>query len=160
MIDLVGLRLRRLLHVAVTAAPAARPSGPSADLNYTRGEVAVTIAVLYRFSGFFQPVDNNGVLNKAKAGSAIPVKFTLSGNRGLAVLGNGSPASAAIGCDGSASQDLIEETVSASSSGLTYDATADQYIYVWKTNSAWATTCRKLTVTLVDGTHGRHSSAS
>jgi hypothetical protein len=149
MIDLVDLRLRRLLHVAVTAAPAARPSGPSADLNYTRGEVAVTIAVLY-----------NGVLNKAKAGSAIPVKFTLSGNRGLAVLGNGSPASAAIGCDGWASQDLIEETVSASSSGLTYDATADQYIYVWKTNSAWATTCRKLTVTLVDGTHGRHSSAS
>jgi hypothetical protein len=33
-----------------------------------------------------------------------------------------------------------------------YDATAGQDVYVWKTDKAWAGTCRKLTVTLKDGT--------
>ena len=31
---------------------------------------------------------------------------------------------------------------------MTYDATAGQYVYVWKTDKAWAGTCRKLTVNL------------
>ena len=35
---------------------------------------------------------------------------------------------------------------------MTYDATAGQYVYVWKTDKAWAGTCRKLTVNLKDGT--------
>jgi hypothetical protein len=36
----------------------------------------------YNFSGFFQPVDNLPTLNIAKAGSAIPVKFSLGGDQG------------------------------------------------------------------------------
>ena len=47
--------------------------------------------------------------------------------------------------------DAIEQTASASSSGLSYDATTDQYTYVWKTNKAWANTCRQLAVELDDG---------
>ena len=35
--------------------------------------------VLYGFAGFFQPIDNDGMFNKAKAGSSIPVKFSLDG---------------------------------------------------------------------------------
>jgi len=30
--------------------------------------------------------------------------------------------------------------------------TTDQYTYVWKTNKAWAGTCRELLVRFVDGT--------
>jgi hypothetical protein len=29
---------------------------------------------------------------------------------------------------------------------------ANQYVYVWKTDRAWATMCRRLTITLTDGT--------
>lgn len=36
-------------------------------------------------------------------------------------------------------------------SSLSYDATTDQYKYVWKTNKAWAQSCRQLIVKLSDG---------
>ena len=36
--------------------------------------------------------------------------------------------------------------------GLSYDATANQYVYVWKTERAWAGTCRVLRLKLADGT--------
>src|SRR6184192_4365956 len=48
--------------------------------------------------------------------------------------------------------DRIEETVPASSSSLSYDASANRYVYVWKTDKAWSGTCRKLIVRLNDGT--------
>ncbi len=44
------------------------------------------------------------------------------------------------------------DTSSAGESGLTYDATADQYTYVWKTSKAWGATCRQLVAKLDDGT--------
>jgi len=33
-----------------------------------------------------------------------------------------------------------------------YDAGNDRYHYFWKTEEAWADTCRQLVVTLIDGT--------
>ena len=48
--------------------------------------------------------------------------------------------------------DDIETTVNAGGSSLNYDAVANQYIYVWKTDKGWAGTCRLLNVKLADGT--------
>ena len=48
--------------------------------------------------------------------------------------------------------DLIEDYSTASVSGLHYDAAANQYNYVWKSDKAWAGTCRQLSVKLIDGT--------
>jgi YVTN family beta-propeller protein len=107
--------------------------------------------VVYDFSGFFPPVDNVPVFNVAKAGSAVPVKFSLNGNQGLNIFSSGFPRSQQITCDASATLDGIEETVTAGSSSLSYDASTDRYVYVWKTAKAWANTCRKLIVQLVDG---------
>jgi hypothetical protein len=42
--------------------------------------------------------------------------------------------------------------VSAGLSSLSYDDTTGQYSYVWKTEKAWAGTCRQLVVRLSDGT--------
>jgi hypothetical protein len=109
----------------------------------------------YDFVGFFQPVDNpgttNSVVNTMKAGSAVPLKFSLGGNYGLDVLAASSPMSSAYTCGGG-TEDAVEETVTAGASSFTYDATAGQYVYVWKTDKAWAGTCRKLTVNFKDGT--------
>jgi hypothetical protein len=45
--------------------------------------------------------------------------------------------------------------VTAGGSSLSYDPTLDQYNYVWKTDRAWAGSCRQLVVKLVDGTFHR-----
>jgi hypothetical protein len=104
-----------------------------------------------QISGFFQPVDNLPTVNKVKAGSSIPVKFTLDGDYGLNIFAAGSPSSRPVDCTTSAPLDAIEETVTAGGSSLSYDATSQRYHYVWKTDTAWAGTCRRLTVTLAGG---------
>jgi hypothetical protein len=109
----------------------------------------VTYSVIYDWHGFFQPIDNN-MLNVAKGGSAIPVKFSLSGYQGLNIFATGYPRSIKINCDSNTAEDSIETTVTAGGSSLTYDALADQYVYVWKTEKSWAGTCRQLQVKLSD----------
>jgi hypothetical protein len=42
--------------------------------------------------------------------------------------------------------------VSAGSSTLQYDAATDVYSYIWKTERAWAGTCRQLVIQFSDGT--------
>jgi probable HAF family extracellular repeat protein len=111
-----------------------------------------TYNVIYDFGGFFSPVDDPDVLNRVQAGSAIPVKFGLSGDQSLDVFAEGYPRSKQIGCDSTAPTDFIEQTVAARESTLSYDPTADQYTYVWKTQKAWAGTCRQFTIKLDDGT--------
>jgi len=108
-------------------------------------------SVIYKWSGFFQPVDNDK-LNSVKAGSAIPVKFSLSGNQGLGIFAAGYPRTITINCATGEPEDAIEETVNAGGSSLNYDPAADQYIYVWKTVKTWVGTCRQLQVMLNDGT--------
>jgi hypothetical protein len=105
----------------------------------------------YNFAGFFQPVDNAPTLNVAKAGSAIPVKFSLGGNQGLNIFQPGYPQVTTVSCSTSAPTDAIETTVTAGGTSLQYDSTADQYTYVWKTNANWAGTCVQVNLGLNDG---------
>jgi hypothetical protein len=124
----------------------------AADEAGNGGSASVTYSVVYDWTGFFRPIDNGGVLNSVKAGSAVPVKFSLAGDQGLNIFAAGFPKSQVISCDSSALVDPIESTVTAGNSSLSYDPVADQYNYVWKTDKAWANSCRQLTVTLADGT--------
>jgi predicted extracellular nuclease len=102
------------------------------------------------FEGFFPPIDNLPALNVAKAGSSIPVKFSLGGNKGLDIFAAGYPLSMKIDCNTGASLGDVKETVNPGGSGLHYGS--GQYNYVWKTEKAWAGTCRQLVVKLTDGT--------
>ena len=128
------------------------------------------VTVRYDFQGFFRPVNNPGpgpdfVVNRARAGSAIPVKFSLGGNLGTTIpeifaeSPNSTPdhplyypVSRQIPADSGATIDPVEETVTADSSGLSYDPLTGQYEYVWKTNKAWAGQDRELILKLADGT--------
>ena len=107
---------------------------------------------LFDFSGFLAPVDNLPTVNAIKAGRAVPVTFSLSGDQGLAILAPGSPSSQRITCDSGAPVSEVEQTATAGASALSYDAPTDTYTYVWKTDKAWAGTCRQLVVQLADGT--------
>lgn len=106
----------------------------------------------YGFGGFLQPVEPRPTLNALKSGAAVPVKFSLGGDRGLDIFAAGYPISQVIACDATADVDAIEQTVTAGGSSLTYDPTTDVYTYVWKTDKAWAGTCRQLVLGLADGT--------
>jgi len=121
------------------------------EVDYGHAEAHATLVLAWPFSGFFQPVDNPPTVNVVNAGSAVPVKFSLGGDRGLGILAGGAPSVATVSCPGAAALDLIETTVAATTSGLKYDAATKQYTYVWKTSKG-SSGCRQLTVKLVDGT--------
>lgn len=118
-----------------------------------RKSVTYTVsAPTFPFTGFFAPVDLPPILNAMNAGAAVPVKFSLGGDRGLKILAPGSPSSGAVSCSSGAAIAPVEQTVTAGNSGLSYDAASKRYTYVWKTDKAWAGTCRRLEVKLTDGT--------
>jgi hypothetical protein len=141
-------------------------TGPLADL-YARGEAFfsvdmpptawslypgdhafATYVAPWDFSGFFSPADNDQI-NLAKAGSSIPVKFSLAGDQGLDVLADGYPKLEFTQCGPEDDVDPIEET-STANNGLTYDASTDTYTYVWKTSKSWSGKCGTLTLKLDD----------
>jgi hypothetical protein len=144
------------LDTSTIGSHTANSPAPQDHVGHTGTAAACTYSVIWDFHGFFQPVDNLPILNVAKAGSAIPIKFDLGGNQGLNIFASGYPTSNVAACDASAVDDTIEATVTAGNSSLNYDGTVNppigQYIYVWKTDKAWAGTCRQLRVKLADGT--------
>jgi hypothetical protein len=103
-------------------------------------------AITWPFSGYFPPVGPG--LNSAKAGSAVPLKFSLGGDRGLAIMADGYPASVQINCVTGAP--IGSPSPTSSDEGLTFQD--GQYKYVWKTSGSWAGTCRQFQILLVDGT--------
>jgi len=117
--------------------------------NTASGSFKVTVS--YGWTGFFRPVDMAPIVNSSKAGSAIPIKFSLGGNQGMGIMAAGYPKSAPMSCGG-AVEDPMLETVTAGASSLQYDSGAGQYIYVWKSEKSWAGTCRQIQVKLADGT--------
>jgi hypothetical protein len=111
-------------------------------------------------SGFFEPVDALPILNTVvKAGSAIPVKFSLNGDWGLGIFADRYPRSAQIPCTSTVGVDAIEQTLTAGQSSLSYDPTTDRYTYVWKTDKSWSVApggpCRQLVLRLADGSFMR-----
>lgn len=120
------------------------------DNNHATNSCGASVTVLYNFGGFFQPVDNPPIFNLANAGSAVPVKFSLGGNHGVGIFATGYPASQQIVCSDGAPVSSVEETVTAGNSCISYDATTDQYTYVWKTDKSWKGRCRQLILKLND----------
>lgn len=109
------------------------------------------VTILYPFDGFFPPIDNPPTFNVVNAGRAIPVKFSLGGDRGLDIFAEGYPQITFIACETGAPQDGVEETLTAGNSQLTYNPVTDTYTFAWKTNKSWQNTCVELAIQLNDG---------
>jgi predicted outer membrane repeat protein len=122
------------------------------DLAGNSATAQVTYRVIFDFNGFFSPLGEPSTWYEAKAGSSIPVKFSLSGDQGLEILASGYPVSQEITCE---DQPVvigdITEAGSPGNSGLSYSIDEDQYLFNWKTDKAWSGTCRELVVRLTDG---------
>lgn len=134
--------------VATDQRGVSRPQGPACDIGAFEREPAQPP---FAFNGFFAPVSNNA-LNSVKAGQAIPVRFSLGGDKGLDIFDGGYPASQQVACDMSSGTSPLSETVNAGNSRLTYDAASDTYTFVWKTEKGWSTSCRRLVLRFTDGT--------
>jgi hypothetical protein len=125
------------------------------DRHSNTGTGSFQVKIEYAFGNgsggtFGEPVRDTE-LNQLAAGAAVPVKFGLGGDYGLNILAAGYPTSKQIYCDTKLPIDQVEETSTATKSGLTYDATSGLYTYVWKTDRTWKGTCRKLNLKLADG---------
>jgi hypothetical protein len=118
------------------------------DATYTAATRTGSV-VITAFTGFFQPVDNLPTLNVVNAGRAVPVKFSLGGNFGLAIFAPGFPAVVPVPCPTGVPTD-ITATVNATASGLSFDATSSAYNYIWKTPKG-LTGCQDLQLKFVDG---------
>jgi hypothetical protein len=116
----------------------------------------VVVPIAHRFIGFLPPVDNPPMLlNVAKAGSSIPVKWKLPDAKGAFIRDTkvvASIQSAKIQCTSGAPEDPVENTLAAGTSGLRYDLANEQFVYAWKAEKSWAGTCRRLLLNLNDGT--------
>jgi hypothetical protein len=121
------------------------------DPNHGHATKTIQVSVLYRFVGFLSPVKNPPVFNKVRAGRAVPLRFSLGGFQGLRVL-KGTPSSTAIACRASAPSQRLDEDDDHDDGRSGLRADGFKYIYVWRTDRSWAGTCRKLAVTLADGT--------
>jgi hypothetical protein len=146
---------------ATTVQTAGLASGASFPVGTTTNTFTVTdganhsvscsfnVTVLYNFTGFNSPVNNLPTLNAVNAGRNIPVKFSLSGNKGLNIMATDNPYSVSFNCATNDPGVDIVETNNPGQSILTYSP--DTYHYSWKTESSWAGTCRQLVITLNDG---------
>jgi hypothetical protein len=129
--------------------PTDEPSTPPTD-----EPTAEPTAPTFTFAGFLPPLANPPGVNSVKAGSSVVLHFSLGGDHGLDVIDGGHPQSARRACTGDA-DDAQEVAGTPGSSGLSYDPKTGIYTYAWKTDRAWAGTCRQLVLRLVDGS--RHT---
>jgi hypothetical protein len=116
------------------------------DANGKTTTASVPYVVVYSFVGFDPPVDASGTIGDAKAGEAIALKFSLSGNQGLNVISkrtwqpascaDWTPTGAAVVADGK----------------LSYSSPTDRYKDSVSTSSSWKGTCRILRIALADST--------
>jgi Tol biopolymer transport system component len=117
----------------------------AADAAGNRASQSSGYWVRYDWGGFLTPP-----LELANAGRAIPIEFSLGGRFGAGVVAAGFPRSAATGC-GSSETPTGGDVAQLLGAGLRYDPATGRYASVWKTDKAWAGTCRAFVVRLDDG---------
>jgi extracellular elastinolytic metalloproteinase len=115
-----------------------------------RVEVPLSLTVIYDFRGFFFPVRNPPAVNVAHGGLPVLLRFTLGGNFGTDVQAPGSPSWQQFDCASGAPIGASEPAESIF--GLRFVPIINQYVDVIGTRPLWRNTCRRLTLTLDDGT--------
>jgi hypothetical protein len=124
------------------------------DLAGNTSTRTVTYFVRFAFNGFNPPVDNPPTVNVAKAGSTIPLKWSLQNAAGqfISDLNTVTSVSWQVAACENGPSDAIEETVTPGLVPLTYDAVGNQFIYAWKTDKTWAGKCVEVFVAFSDDT--------
>jgi extracellular elastinolytic metalloproteinase len=140
---------------AIWAGFAKRGLGYSANqgsnLSSTDGTEAFDMPLGCSFGGFVGAIQNPPAVNTVRAGSVVPVTFTLGGDYGLDILATGFPVSRQISCETGEAMGPLQETRTPGNSTLTYNPEEDRYTYPWQSVRNWAGTCRELVLDFGDG---------
>lgn len=148
--------------IAITACEGTLPNGAAIDTSTSAlGSHTFTVtgvnehgltrtvthrySVVYDFSGFDNPVDSTGSMPDAKAGEPVPLKFSLSGDRGSAVVAN-------VAWQLASCADWTSTTAVAASGQLSYSASSGRYTDAVSSSKSWKGSCRILVLRLADGT--------
>ena len=130
----------------------------SVQITLTIDGVSVTIpvggtsaAAPWDFVGYATPIDNRPVLNRVKAGQAVPVKWRLLDAHGQPItsLASARLTVTALACSAGESVDQIEETATGSS-GL-QNLGNGYYQLNWRSSPGYAKSCKTLRLDIGDG---------
>jgi len=113
--------------------------------------IGLALIPTYEFTGFNKPVKNLPEVNEVKAGTNIPVKFSLSGDWGMEIFEYEVPFVVEYTCEFTQESVDLNNVSYIDRSKLLYDSKEDQYNYNWTTSKEWAGSCRMLTIVLNDG---------
>jgi hypothetical protein len=121
-------------------------------------QVTQSVKVDYRYTGFLDPVANNGVLNVATAGQSIPLKWRLTDAGGVPVttLRSVVVTVKALSCALGSTNDQARESASGGS-GL-QNLGDGYYQYNWKVPASYANSCKTLRLDLGEGSGPRTAS--
>jgi hypothetical protein len=130
------------------AAPTPCPPGTTSLAGAT---ACTAIPTVYTFSGFGTPVDSAPMLNLARAGQTVPLKFrvTDAGGAPVTTLTGVAVTVASLDCGAAVTTDAIEE-YAAGGSGL-QNLGNGYYQFNWKTPKSYASSCKTLRLDLGDG---------
>jgi hypothetical protein len=109
--------------------------------------------VVYDFEGFLWPVRNRPGTNRWPAGVSVPIRFELGRGQGLDVVEEGWPQVAEVEC-GSRAEPSSGEPARHPRwfRDLVFRRRTARYVFLWRTERAWAGTCRQFMLRLKDGT--------
>jgi uncharacterized repeat protein (TIGR01451 family) len=145
----VGSSSTETIVLAPTNTPIINKVAVSSDPDTTLFQTGATQQI-YNWSGFFSPTQNPPVVNSTKAGSQVPLKFSLGGNFGTNVFASGFPQQQPVDCTTlipNGSPAIIPPT----GFTLNFNIGSSQYNFNWKSDPAWAGTCRLISLELNDG---------
>ena len=133
--------------VDTSAAGSFTVSCHATDKAGNTNTAAAAYTVGFGFNGFFSPVENDNVLNKAKAGQAVPLKFTVvDANGPVTNLTSYTLTSNGQSCDLTNPTEAIEANVTGAS-GL-QNLGGGSYQINWKTDKNWSGQCRQVNLTV------------
>jgi hypothetical protein len=124
------------------------------EVGNTGAALCQAYLVTYKFTGFLQPLENEGAVNTVKAGQAIPIKWRLTDANDVPIADPSSFAGLqayAVSCTDFLGDPLeAVDEAAAGSSGLQY--MGDGYWqFNWKTPTDYADTCRAMMVKFDSG---------
>lgn len=122
------------------------------NVGYSSTAATCAYSVGYGFEGFFRPVENGGVLNVAKAGQTVPLKWRLTDASGnlVTTLSSAKVTVVALSCSLGSTTDQVEEYVSGSW-GL-QNLGDGYYQFSWATPKSYANSCKTVHLDLGEGT--------
>ena len=123
-------------------------SGNTATIHYS---------VTFLFTGFTGPVDNLPVINIAKAGQSIPLKWRITDANGNPItnLTDVTVTATSLSCNAAITSDSIEEYAT-SNSGL-HNLGDGYYQWSWRIPTSYANSCKTLRLDLGEGTGNEHT---